>query len=113
MPEIQDYKASVAAAKQTLDTARSALSRDVAQAVANAEWTAFLRDRFDVQALVDHVSAAARQTDFIEKLHAGADKARQQQRQRGRPPKPAQAAAQKKVPQPSAGPAEGPRPSNV
>jgi hypothetical protein len=95
MPPNQGYQASVASAKELLDTARSALPRDVAQAVANADWT-FLRDRCDVQALIDHIGTAAHKADFVEKLHAAADKARQQQRQRGRPRKTSDAVTQKR-----------------
>ncbi|MEH2567130.1 DNA-binding protein [Bradyrhizobium sp. AZCC 2289] len=94
MPPIQGYEASVEAAKRVLEAAESALPRDIAQAVANAGWAAFLRDRHDVQALVDHIAETAQQRDFVSKLHAAADKARQQQPQRGRPPKSNQETAQ-------------------
>jgi hypothetical protein len=86
MPQVQGYDASVEAARRALDAAQSALSRDVGQAVASAGWT-FLRDKCDVQALIDIVSEFANQRDFVPKLHATADKARVQQPQRGRPPK--------------------------
>jgi hypothetical protein len=86
MPPIQGYSASVEAARQALEVAQTALPRDVGQAVTNAEWT-FLRDRHDVQALIDHITSEAGDVDFVSKLHAAADKARQQQPQRGRPPK--------------------------
>ena len=86
MPLIQGYEASLEAAKRALEMAQNALSRDVGQAVANAGWT-FLRDRCDVQALVDIVGELAAKPDFVAKLHAAADKARNQQPQRGRPPK--------------------------
>lgn len=94
MPPIQGYEASVEAAKRALEAAQSALPRDIAQAVANAGWAAFLRDRHDVQALVDHIGKAVQQRDLVSKLHAAADKARHQQPQRGRPPKSNQGAAQ-------------------
>ena len=94
MPPIQGYEASVEAAKRALEAAQSALPRDIAQAVANADWVAFLRDRHDVQALVDHIGEAVQQRDFVSRLHATADKARHQQPQRGRPPKSNQEAAQ-------------------
>jgi hypothetical protein len=86
MPPIQGYTASVEAARQALEVARTALPRDVGQAVMAAEWT-FLRDRHDVNALIDHITSEAASADFVSKLHAAADKARQQQPQRGRPPK--------------------------
>ena len=86
MPPIQGYTASVEAARQALEAAQTALPRDVGQAVTNAGW-AFLRDRFDVQALIDHITSEAEDADFVSKLHAAADKARQQQPLRGRPPK--------------------------
>jgi hypothetical protein len=95
MREVQGYEATVAEARQLLEAAQAALSRDVAQAVANAGWTAFLRDRYDVEALVAHISEAAQHRDFLTKLHAAADKARQQQPQRGRPRKPGKDGAQK------------------
>ncbi|MEH2562427.1 DNA-binding protein [Bradyrhizobium sp. AZCC 2289] len=95
MPPIQGYEASVEAAKRALEAAQSALPRDIAQAVANAGWAAFLRDRHDVQALVDHIAEAVQQRDFVSRLHATADKARHHQPQRGRPPKMNQEAAQK------------------
>ncbi len=85
MPPVQGYTASVEAARQALEAAQTALPRDVGQAVTNAGWR-FLRDRFDVQALIDHITQAAEDADFVNKLHAAADKARQQQPQRGRPP---------------------------
>jgi hypothetical protein len=47
-------------------------------AIANAQWS-FLRDRFDVNALVAHISETAQRSDFVSKLHAAADKARHQQ----------------------------------
>ncbi|MGY4512356.1 DNA-binding protein [Bradyrhizobium sp. USDA 3650] len=86
MPPIQGYTASVEAARQALEVAQTALPRDVGQAVMAAGWT-FLRDRHDVNALIDHVTSEAESGDFVSKLHAAADKARQQQPQRGRPPK--------------------------
>lgn len=94
MPPIQGYTASVEAARLALEAAQTALPRDVGQAVTNAGWS-FLRDRFDVQALIDYITLAAKDADFVSKLHAAADKARQQQPQRGRPPKVNQDAAHK------------------
>ena len=83
MPETSSYEAAVEAAKQALEAAKSAGRRTV---VANAEWT-FLRHRFDAWALVEHITEAAAKGDFVGKLHAAADKARQQQQARGPPPK--------------------------
>ncbi|MFK4384673.1 hypothetical protein [Bradyrhizobium sp. USDA 223] len=96
MPPIQGYSASVEAARQALEVAQTALPRDVGQAVTNAGWT-FLRDRFDVQVLIDHITSKAEDDDFVSKLHAAADKARQQQPQRGRPPKATSDTAHKHV----------------
>jgi hypothetical protein len=87
MPPVQGYEAQVVAAKEALETARGALSRDVAQAVGTADWIQILRDRYDVQVLVAQIGETAKQPDFVAKLHSAADKVRQQQRQRGRPAK--------------------------
>jgi hypothetical protein len=87
MPPVQGYEAQVAAAKEQLEMARGALSRDVAQAVGTADWVQILRDRYDVQVLVAQIGETAKQADFVAKLHTAADKVRQQQRQRGRPAK--------------------------
>jgi hypothetical protein len=84
---IQSYAASVEAAKLHLETARGALSRDIAQGVADAEWASILRDKFDVLALLEHISEAFRSKESISKLHASADRARTQQPLRGRPAK--------------------------
>jgi hypothetical protein len=94
MPPIPGYTESVEAAKQALEAAQAALSRDVGQAVTNAGWS-FLRDRFDVQALIDQITLAAEEGDFVKKLHAEADTARHQQPLRGRPPKANNEAAHK------------------
>jgi hypothetical protein len=83
---IHGYEGSLEAARKALEAAQNALSRDVGQAVANAGWT-FLRDKCDVQALIDVVSGLAAQRDFVAKLRASADQARTQQPPRGRPPK--------------------------
>ncbi len=93
MPPILGYAASVEAARQALKAAQSALSRDVGQAITQTEWP-FLRDRHDVAALVDYITRAADDTDFVSKLHAAADKARLAQPQRGRPPKAANGVGQ-------------------
>lgn len=96
MPPIQGYTASIEAAKQALEAAQTALPRDVGQAVSGAGWS-FLRDRFDVQALIDQITQAAEEGDFVSKLHAAADQARKQQPQRGRPPKVGHESAHKHV----------------
>lgn len=93
---VQGYEATVEAARRALELAQNALARDVGQAVVNAEW-AFLRDKFDVGALIELVSDLAAKPDFVAKLHASADKARDQQPQRGRPPKPSTAASELKT----------------
>ena len=76
MPPVQGYEAQVLAAKEQLEMARGALSRDVAQAVGAADWVQILRDRFDVQVLVAQIGETAKQADFVAKLHATADKVR-------------------------------------
>lgn len=86
MPPVQGYETSVEAAKRALETAQNALARDIGQAVVNAQWS-FLRDKFDVSALIGFVSELAAKPDFVAKLHASADKARDRQPQRGRPSK--------------------------
>ena len=55
-----------------------------------------LAGEFDVQALVDIVSELAAKPDVVAKLHAAGDKARNQQPQRGRPPKMSSAATELK-----------------
>jgi hypothetical protein len=89
MPPVQGYEEQVTAAREQLEMARGALSRDFAQAVGTADWVQILRDRYDVQALVGQIGETAKQADFVAKLHSAADKVRQQQqqRQRGRPAK--------------------------
>lgn len=94
MTPIHGYAASIEAAKHTLEEAKNALARDVGTAIANAQWS-FLRDRFDVAALVNHVTEVAQKGEFVSKLHAAADKARQQQSPRGRPRKKTNTAIQK------------------
>ncbi len=48
----------IEAARQTLEGAKNVLVRDVGAAIVNAQWS-FLRDRFDVNALVAHISETA------------------------------------------------------
>jgi hypothetical protein len=89
---ILGYSASVEAAKQALEAAQNALSRDFGQAIMQVDWP-FLRDRHDVAALVEYITETAADADFVSKLHAVADKARLAQPQRGRPPKAANGSA--------------------
>lgn len=86
-PMIQGYEASREAAKRLLEAAETALPKDVAHAVANAPWVGFLRDKYDVSALMDTIGELAEEADFVARIHASADKARLQQPLRGRPPK--------------------------
>jgi hypothetical protein len=87
MPPIQGYEASLEAARRLLEAAETALPKDIAQAVTNAPWARILRDKHDVSALIDKIGELAREEHFVSALHATADKLRQQQPQRGRPPK--------------------------
>lgn len=82
-----NYQEAVAALQQQLESAKQALSRDVAAAVASRDWSATLRDRYDVDALVEHLDQELKDGGLIKRLQANADKERQQQRQRGRPRK--------------------------
>ncbi|MBR0850258.1 DNA-binding protein [Bradyrhizobium diazoefficiens] len=86
-PIIQSYEASREAAKRLLEAAETALPRDFAQAVAIAPWVSFLRDKYDVSALMDTIGELTKEADFVARIHATADKARLQQPLRGRPPK--------------------------
>lgn len=81
------YRESLNQAERELESARGALPRDCAQAIANAGWAEFLRDKYDVLALVSHVSELFRSSDFLDDLYAAGDKARQQQPRVGRPSK--------------------------
>jgi hypothetical protein len=100
---VQGYEASIDAARPQLEAARAALSRDVAQAVAGADWAPLLREKYDVQALMEHIGDIVRQREFVGKLHAAADKARRHQPARGRPPKPGTDAVKTPGGQPGAG----------
>lgn len=55
------------------------------------------RDKCDVQALGDLVSEPAARRDFVEKLHGAADKVRNEQPMRGKPPKVTTAATELKT----------------
>jgi hypothetical protein len=98
MPPILGYSASVEAAKLALEAAHNALSRDVGQAMALADWP-FLRDRHDVQAMVELIGTLATQDpNFVSNLHDAGDKARLAQPLRGRPLKAAKAPLCEKTP---------------
>jgi hypothetical protein len=87
MPPILGYSASVEAAKLALEAAQNALSRDVGQAMAQADWP-FLRDRHDVQAMVELIGTlVAQDPSFVSNLHDAGDRVRLAQPLRGRPPK--------------------------
>lgn len=88
-----NYQEAVTTLQQQLESAKQALSRDVAAAVASRDWSAMLRDRFDVQALVEHLDQELKDGALVKRLQANADKERLQQRQRGRPRNQAQAPA--------------------
>lgn len=78
-----NYQEAVIALQQQLESAKQALSRDVAAAVACRDWSAILRDRHDVEALVEHLDQELKDEGLIKRLQANADK----ERQRGRPRK--------------------------
>jgi hypothetical protein len=59
------YRESLNEAERELQAARGALPRDCAQAIANAGWAEFLRDKYDVLALVSHVSKLFRSRRFL------------------------------------------------
>jgi hypothetical protein len=89
-----NYQEAVIALQQQLESAKQALSRDVAAVVASRDWSVMLRDRFDVEALVEHLDQELRDGALVKRLQANADKERLQQRQRGRPRKQAKATAE-------------------
>ena len=86
------YLEQVNQAAQQLDMARTALPRDFAQAIESSVWSKFLRDRYDVAALVKQIGGMLEDRHFLDELHAAADKAREQQPRVGRPPKQAKEA---------------------
>jgi hypothetical protein len=94
---MQSYQDQVETLRDQLNRARNALGRDLAAAVSAKDWSAFLRDRYDVAALVDHIETIGGQAEFVAKLQAAGDRARDQVRHRGRPRKPIK----------TAGPAKG------
>lgn len=90
---MKTYRDQVEALREQLGKVRGSLARDVAAAVAGSDWQAFLRDRYDVDALVERVAELGRQPEWVAKLQAAGDRARQQGGKRGRPRKPAGKAA--------------------
>lgn len=84
---MQTYKSHVDELREQLNKARGALARDVAAAVATADWHKFLRDRHDVAALVQRVAELGQQKEWVAALQAAGDRARQQGTTRGRPRK--------------------------
>ncbi len=68
-----DYKEAVETLQQQLDSAKQALPRDVAAAVASRDWSDVLRDRFDVEALIDHIDQRVKDSAFIKQVQAAAD----------------------------------------
>jgi hypothetical protein len=83
----QSYLDTVNQAQEQLETARTALPRDVAQAVDSAGWGKHLRDKFDVFELVKRISEQLNDSEFLHELHAAADQTRQETRRVGRPKK--------------------------
>lgn len=81
------YQRSLQEAEQQLEAARGALARDFAKAISNAGWTPVLRDEHDVIALVSTITNMFEDRAFVDRLHAAADQARQQQPRVGRPSK--------------------------
>ena len=80
--------------KEQLSQAKAALARDSGAAVAARDWQRFLRDRYDVAALLDHIEVAAERPEFVKELHAAGDRARQAgSGRRGRPPRASKAVA--------------------
>ncbi len=90
---MQTYTDQVTALREQLNKARNSLARDVAAAVAAAGWQSFLRDRYDVAVLMERVAELGRQPEWVARLQAAGDRARQQGGKRGRPRKPAGKAA--------------------
>ena len=86
---MKTYRDQVAALREQLGKVRGSLARDVAAAIAGSDWQAFLRDRYDVDVLVERVAELGRQPEWVAALQAAGDRARQQGGKRGRPRKPA------------------------
>lgn len=88
------YSKQVQDLKEQLSQAKAALARDIGAGVAVRDWQRFLRDRYDVAALLDYIEAAAEKPAFVTELHAAGDRARQAgSGKRGRPPKASKAVA--------------------
>jgi hypothetical protein len=83
----QSYLDTVNQAQEQLGMARTALPRDVAQAVDSAGWGKHLRDKFDVFELVKRISEQLNDSEFLQELHAAADQTRHETRRVGRPKK--------------------------
>src|SRR5665647_3321558 len=87
-PNVKTYESMTSGLEAELAAARGALARDVAAAIAPRDWQDFLRDRFDVAALVAHIDRLRRDQKFADAMRADADRAREAQgRGRGRPSK--------------------------
>ena len=68
--------------------AAQALPRDLAAALAKRDWSEYLRDRYDVDALVAKLDELRRERGFIEEIRAAGDCNRAAQSgRRGRPRK--------------------------
>jgi hypothetical protein len=81
---MQTYKDQVDGLREQLNKARGALARNVAAAVVTTDWSKFLRDRYDIQALVEQVAELGQQPAWVAALQAAGDRARQQGGKRGR-----------------------------
>ncbi len=75
---MQTYKDQVELLREQLGKMRGALARDLAAAVTGAEWHKFLRDKYDVAVLVERVGEMGKQPEWVAKLQAAGDRARQQ-----------------------------------
>ena len=85
----ETYQQRVQDAEAAVATARGALGRDLAAAIAGQTWASQMRDVHDVRALAAFVDELGAEPGFIAKIHAAADRAREARgRGRGRPKKP-------------------------
>jgi hypothetical protein len=64
--QVQGYQKQVELLSEQLKKARSALARDMADAVSRKDWP-FLRDHHDVAALVELIDGSAREAGFVAK----------------------------------------------
>ena len=84
--ETETYQQRVQDAEAAVATARGALGRDLAAAIAGQTWATQMRDVHDVRALAAFVDELGAEPGFIAKIHAAADRAREARgRGRGRP----------------------------